>query len=149
MNIRKLLTKDSVSLDLQGETKDEIISELIDLLETSGKIENRKAAEKAIFDREKKMSTGMQNGVAIPHGKSDSVNNLVVAVGLKPDGVNFDSLDGEPSVFFIMTLSPANRTGPHIQFLAEVSRQLNDPDVRKQILKATTKEAVIEILADT
>lgn len=147
MNIRKLLSKDVVSLDLKGTNKEEVIEELLDLLESAGRITNRKAAQKAILDREKKMSTGMQNGIAIPHGKSDTVENLVVAVGIKKEGVEFDSLDGHPCVFFIMTLSPANRTGPHIQFLAEISRQLNDPAVRDLILNAPTKESVIDILA--
>jgi|GEM_PF-70539 fructose-specific phosphotransferase system IIA component len=147
MNLRKLLVRDVISLDLQGNTKDEIIQEMLDLLEQAGKLNNRKAAEKAILDREKKMSTGMQNGIAIPHGKTDTVDSLIVAIGVKKDGVDFESLDGQPSVFFIMTLSPANRTGPHIQFLAEISRQLNDPHVRERILAAGNKDDVITILA--
>jgi fructose-specific phosphotransferase system IIA component len=147
MNIRKILTKDVIALELKGENKEQVIEEMIDLLCASGKVENRKAAEKAIWDREKKMSTGMQNGIAIPHGKCDCVDCLVVAVGVHQAGVDFESLDGQPAHFFIMTLSPANRTGPHIQFLAEISRQLNDASVRDRMLAATSKDDVMEILA--
>jgi fructose-specific phosphotransferase system IIA component len=147
MNIRKILTKDVIALELKGENKEQVIEEMIDLLCASGKVENRKAAEKAIWDREKKMSTGMQNGIAIPHGKCDCVDSLVVAVGVHQAGVDFESLDGQPAHFFIMTLSPANRTGPHIQFLAEISRQLNDASVRDRMLAATSKDDVMEILA--
>lgn len=147
MNIRKILTKDVISLDLHGGNKEQVINEMLDILSGSGKISNRKAAEKAIWDREKKMSTGMQNGIAIPHGKSDCVDSLVVAVGVHKEGVNFDSLDQEPAHFLIMTISPANRTGPHIQFLAEISRQLNDPATRDRILKAASKDEVLDILA--
>lgn len=147
MNIRKTLTKEVVSLDLQGLDKEQVIEELLDILVEAGKVSNRKAAQKAIWDRERKMSTGMQNGIAIPHGKSDCVESLVVAVGVHKAGIDFQSLDQQPAHFFIMTISPANRTGPHIQFLAEVSRQLNDNQVRDRILNAATKEAVIDILA--
>jgi len=149
MNLRKLLVREVISLDLKGTSKEEIIQEMLDLLEQAGKLNNRKAAEKAILDRERKMSTGMQNGIAIPHGKTDSVESLIVSIGLKKEGVDFESLDGKPSVFFIMTLSPANRTGPHIQFLAEISRQLSDPSIREKILAAQNKDDVITILAGT
>ncbi len=148
MNIRKTLTKDVISLDLQGTDKAQVMDELLDLLVAAGKVTNRKAAEKAIWDREKKMSTGMQNGIAIPHGKSDCVESLVVAVGVHKTGVDFQSLDKKPTHFIIMTISPANRTGPHIQFLAEISRQLNDPTTRDRILSAAGKDDVIQILAD-
>jgi len=147
MNIRKTLTKEVISLNLQGENKEQVIEEMLDILIAAGKVTNRKAAAKAIWDREKKMSTGMQNGIAIPHGKSDCVESLVVAVGVHKAGIDFESLDQQPAHFLIMTISPANRTGPHIQFLAEVSRQLNDPATRERILNAASKDEVIDILA--
>ncbi len=147
MNIRKILTKDLISLDLQGGTKNKVIEELINLLVASGRISQRKAAQKAIWEREKKMSTGMQNGIAIPHGKCDCMEGLAVAIGIHKAGVDFQSPDKKPAHFLILTLSPANRAGPHIQFLAEISRQLNEPAIRKRILEATQKEDVIDILA--
>ena len=147
MNIRKTLSKEVVSLDLQGENKEQVIEELLDLLVAAGKVSNRKAALKALWEREKKMSTGMQNGIAIPHGKCDCVDSLAVAMGFHKTGIDFESLDQQPAQFFVMTLSPANRTGPHIQFLSEVSRQLNNPAIRERILNTTSVEAVIEILA--
>ncbi len=147
MNIRKILTRDCVSLELKGTTKDEIMEEMIDLLVSAGKVTNRKAAVKAIVEREKKMSTGMQNGIAIPHGKTDTVDSMVVAIALKKEGIDFQALDGQPSIIFIMTLSPVNRTGPHIQFLAEISRQLNDPSVREKLLQAKDRDQLIDILA--
>lgn len=146
MNFKKALSRQAVSLDLQGTTKDAVIEELVDLLDQAGKLRDRKAALKAVLDREKKMSTGMQSGIAIPHGKTDSVDALVAAVGLKKEGLDFDSMDGEPSTIFILTVTPANRTGPHIQFLAEISRLLNDEAVRKRILLAGSDMEMIDIL---
>ncbi|MBP5786749.1 MAG: PTS sugar transporter subunit IIA, partial [Kiritimatiellae bacterium] len=98
------------------------------------------------LERERRMSTGMQNGIAIPHGKTDAVDCLIAAMGVKREGVDFGALDGEPSTIFVMTVSPDSRTGPHIQFLAEISRPLNDPAVREKILAATTPDEILRLV---
>ena len=146
MNVKKPLTVETISLDLKGSSKEEILAEMVDLLVASGHIRDREAVLKAIVDREKRMSTGMQNGIAIPHGKTDSVDCLVAALGIKRGGVDFGALDGQPSTIFVMTVSPDSRTGPHIQFLAEISRPLNDAAVRAKLLAATTREEVLHLL---
>lgn len=146
MNLRKLLSEDTVILDLKGTTKQDIIQEMIDWLVARGRIKDRDVALKAVLDREQKMSTGMQHGIAIPHGKTDSVDKLVTALALKKDGVDFGSMDGKPSTIFIMTLSSASRTGPHIQFLSEISQVLNDPEKREKLLQAQSTAEVMDIL---
>jgi len=150
MNMCRLLEEENVIMDLQGNTKEGIIEEMLDLLIRNGKVKDRESALKAILDRERKMSTGMQHGIAIPHGKTDSLTGakLVTALGLKKAGVDFGALDGKPSTIFIMTLSPLNRTGPHIQFLAEMSQILNDPQKREGILQATTTQEVMALLSN-
>lgn len=148
MKSNKLFSQDDVIVDLQGEKKDEIISELVDHMIRTGKVkaDDRENVLNALFDREKKMSTGMQNGVAIPHAKTDAVDKLVAVVGLKKSGVDFSALDGEPSRIFIMTLSPLTRTGPHIQFLAEISRILSKQEVMESMLKAESSAEVVECI---
>ena len=146
MNLKKPLTVETICLDMKGATKEQILSEMVDLLMASGHIRDRDAVLRAINDREKRMSTGMQNGIAIPHGKTDSVDCLVAALGIKRGGVDFGALDGQPSTIFVMTVSPDSRTGPHIQFLAEVSRPLNDASVRSKLLSAATREEVLHLL---
>lgn len=146
MNLRKLLSTDTIILNLKGNTKQEIILEMIDWLVTRGRIRDREAALKAVLDREAKMSTGMQHGIAIPHGKTDSVEKLVTAVALKKEGVDFVSMDGKPSTIFVMTLSSASRTGPHIQFLSEISQVLNDSEKREKLLTAQSETEVLDIL---
>lgn len=146
LNLKELLGKDNILMGLETTTKVGIISEMIDHLVASGRIKNRKAALKAILEREKKMSTGMQNGVAIPHGKSDSVPDLVTALGIKPEGMDFESMDGLPSQIFIMTLSPVNRTGPHVQFLSEISRILENPETRTKIIQAPDVDTILDLL---
>ena len=146
MNSKKPLAVETISLDLKGSTKEEILSEMVDLMVASGHIRDRDAVLRAIVDREKRMSTGMQNGIAIPHGKTDSVDCLLAALGIKRAGVDFGALDGQPSTIFVMTVSPDSRTGPHIQFLAEISRPLNDAAVRSKLLAATSREEVLRLL---
>jgi PTS system nitrogen regulatory IIA component len=146
MNLRKAIPKEAIDVALTGRTKNDLIEELVDLAARNGRIPDRKAALKAVLEREKKMSTGMHHGLAIPHGNSDTVDTLVASLGLVPEGVEFESMDGEPSRIFILTVSPANRAGPHIQFLAEVSRLFNRGDVRREILAADSAEAVHRLL---
>lgn len=147
MNLKKVLSLDTIWVDLKADTKEGIIEEMVDRLVAAGKIKDRQTVLQAILEREAKMSTGMQNGVAIPHGKTDAVKSLITAIGLQKAGVNFDSIDGSPSTIFIMTVSPAKRTGPHIQFLAEVSRLISRPNEREQLLASKTHADIYELLA--
>jgi len=148
MNLKTVLTAETINLHLKGSTKDEIINELLDILIAAGKISNREAAFHAVMDREQKMSTGMKHGIAIPHGKSDTIQDLVACVGIADKPVDFDALDHESCRIFIMTLSPVEKTGPHLQFLAEISLLFKSAEKRQEILAAQTPEELIKILAD-
>ncbi|MCB1069450.1 MAG: PTS sugar transporter subunit IIA [Kiritimatiellae bacterium] len=147
MNPKRVLTKETIILHLKSTNKDAVIEELIDVLVASGRVKDRKAALKAVVEREKKMSTGLQSGIAIPHGKTDTVETLVAALGLKPEGLPFDSLDGQDANIIVLTVSPASRTGPHIQFLADISRTLHDAETRAKVLNADSEDDVLELLA--
>ena len=146
MNLKKVLTPDSILPEITTGSKEDVIRQMIDFLADSGKITDREAALKAVLDRESKMSTGMQNGIAIPHGKTDSVDRLIVAVGISREDIDFAALDEKPSRIFIMTLSPANRTGPHIQFLAEISKVLGRPELRDQLVAASSPNQILTLL---
>lgn len=144
--MKQVLDPKTISLDLAGTTKLAIIEELLDLLVRAEKLTNREEALKAVLEREGKMSTAIQNGVAIPHAKTDAVNELVTAVGMKPKGVDFQSLDGKPSQIFILTLSPQSKLGPHIQFLSAISQSLDEPAVRRALLRARTPQEIVDLL---
>jgi PTS system nitrogen regulatory IIA component len=148
MNLKTVLTKDTITLHLKGSTKTEIINELLDILVAANKVQDRAAAYAAIMDREQKMSTGMKHGIAIPHGKSAAIKDLVACIGISDTPVDFDSLDHEPCRIFIMTLSPLEKTGPHLQFLAEISLLFKSAEKRGEILKAESPEAILHILAE-
>ena len=133
---------------MKGTTKEEIINELLDILVAAKKISDRSAALAAFMDREQKMSTGMKHGIAIPHGKSPTINDLVACIGVSDGAVEFDALDHEPCNIFIMTLSPVEKTGPHLQFLAEISLLFKSAEKRQEILNASTPEEVLKILSE-
>ncbi len=146
MKIWKTITEDLITVDLPGETKHEVLEALVDLAVKSGGISDRKVALEALLEREARMSTGIQNGIAIPHGKSSAVKELVACLGVARRGIDFDSLDGLPSRIFVMTLSPVDKVGPHIQFLAGISGILRDSRKRDGILRAETPGEVLKIL---
>jgi len=148
MNLKSVLTENTISLHLKGSNKEEIINEMLDILVAAGKITDRKAAFDAIMDREKRMSTGMKHGIAIPHGKCSSLRNLVACFGISDNPIDFDALDREPCRIFIMTISPIDKTGPHLQFLAEISLLFKSAQKRQEILNAESPQAVIKILAE-
>ena len=148
MNLKTVLTKETISLHLKGTTKTEIINELLDILVAAKKIDDRAAAYTAVMDREQKMSTGMKHGIAIPHGKSPTVHDLVACIGVSDTAVDFDALDHEPCRIFIMTLSPVEKTGPHLQFLAEISLLFKSAEKRQQILNAGSVEEILQILTE-
>ncbi|MFP4522294.1 MAG: PTS sugar transporter subunit IIA [Fibrobacterota bacterium] len=144
MKLRKHIPQNAVSLNIKGETKEEIITELIDLLASERVLKDRNAAIKDVMKREAKLSTGMQNGIALPHAKTNAVEDLVAAIGICKEGVDFSALDKKKSKIFILVLSPVGRSGPHIQFLAEISKILLNHEIRARILQANDTETVLK-----
>ena len=142
----KMLVKECIKLNLTSKTKLEVIDELVDLLYDNGKLNDKDEFRKTILKREEQSSTGLEEGIAIPHGKSSSVKIPTVAFGLSQEGIDYDSLDGEPSKLFFMIAAPADATDSHIETLSQLSSLLLDDDIREQLLKVKTKEEVLNIL---
>ena len=146
MTLLDILSADSTLVDLKGETKQDIIAELVDTLAVGDAISDRAKVLQAVLEREKIMSTGIGDGIAIPHGKSDAVEKLVAALGTQRRGVDFEALDGEPAYVFFLLVSPANVSGPHIKALARISRLLKNDDFKKKLIAAETPAEIIEII---
>lgn len=145
-NIFKVLTTDCIKLQLQSTEKWTLIEEMIDILDSADKLNDRDAALKAVVERERSMSTGMQHGIALPHGKTTAVETMHVAVGLKKEGIDFDSIDQQAANIFIMVVSSSKKTGPHIQFLSTISSILNKPESRELILSCSTERDILNYL---
>ena len=144
--LRETLTPDLVTTDLPGIDKASVVRALLHMLVRTGKVKDPDLALKDLLDHEGEMSTGMENGIAIPHVKTDAVEELLACVGVSRRKIDFESLDRKPSRIFIMTLSPQGTGGPHVRFLADISRLLREPRIRRQVLKARTDAQLFEML---
>ena len=145
-DVLALLDPDCFSLELQGETKRDIITELVDILAAQGRLLDRDQTLEDVFERERSMSTGMEFGIALPHGKTNGVADTKVAMGIKKSGVNFDSMDGRPSRLFILIVSPRKECGLHIQFLASVGALLGDMELREKVINAATPQEAVQLM---
>jgi PTS system nitrogen regulatory IIA component len=128
---------------LTGNTSEEIIDELLGMVNEKGLISDLAATRLAVLQREQAMPTGLEMGIAVPHIRTEAVENLVCAIGLKPEGVDFGCLDGDPATIIVLTLSPIYRPVPHVQFMASLTRLLLSVD-RKRLADATSGEHVYE-----
>ncbi len=144
--LKEVLSVNLVTTDLQGKDKREIITNLLNILDASGKVKDYDMALRDLLEHEAGMSTGMENGIAIPHAKSDAVDELIAAVGISKKKINFECLDRRPAQIFIMTLSPKDAGGPHVQFLAEIGKLLRDRKKRKALLSSKNDEQLLKVL---
>ena len=148
MTLMEILSGKSIILGLKGQSKEEILEELVDALEVGDKITDREKVLEAVFQREEIMSTGIGHGIAIPHGKSEYVKELGGVLGIKTEGVEFDSLDGQPTFIFFLLVSPMDVSGPHIKALARISRLLKGEDFRKELIACPDNETAIRTLEE-
>ena len=142
-NLRQYLTPQLVTTHLEGDTKEEVIEELLDMLNGNGLLTDVDEARRAVWRREQGMSTGLKHGMAIPHGKTNAVTRLVCAVGLKPEGIEYGTMDGEPAKIIILTLSPLKNPAPHVQFLSTVSQFLSQEGLER-VLACQTRQELFE-----
>lgn len=148
MELSKLLTLERIRVPIAATDKTGAITELIDLLDESGALLNRDAALDAVLKREAERTTGIGYGLAIPHGKSDGCDKLIMAAGKPASPVDFQSLDGRPVSFIVLLVSPPDQTGPHIQALAKISRLMNLEEFRTAVEAAATPEALHEAITN-
>lgn len=144
--LNKMLTEDCINLNLKGKTKAEIIDEMVEILYSAGKLNDKEEYKKEILKRESQSSTGLEEGIAIPHAKTSAVKVPSIAFGLSKEGVDYESLDGEPSKLFFMIAAPANAADSHIEVLSKLTTMLLDDDVREKLLDVASPSEVLEIL---
>lgn len=148
MSLDDLLDASLITIQLGEGNKFQIIEELLDLAVNAGKVYNRERALKDLIEREQYLSTGFENGLAVPHAKSEAVSEMVLVFGLNKEGVDFDSLDGKPTHFIFLLLSPMDTSGPHIQTLALLARNFQKPDTINMLKNAVSVDEIIRILKD-
>jgi fructose-specific phosphotransferase system IIA component len=148
MALIELISEEVVKVPLTSQSKPEIIKELIQLLHERGHIEQIEVAYDAVLTREAQGSTGLENGIAVPHAKTDAVKSLTIAIGISPAGVDFEALDGNPSQLLFLILAPPDQPGPYIEALAEIARLTRSKAFYNMVITAVSAREVVEIFRE-
>ena len=146
MKISELLTPALIKLDLASLDKDELFEEMVQIFVANGQVSDRAAAVRILQEREAKMSTGVGNGIGIPHGKLPEAKQSLLALGISRQGIDYDALDGEPVHIVLVIFAQPDNPGQHIELLAEISRLFGIPGFSDRILAAATPQEVLDII---
>ena len=146
MRLTELINPQAVTTRLRARTKRDAIAELVELLESAHGIDSHGEVLDRVLRREAMMSTGIGNGVAIPHGKAKLVDRMVATCGVSPEGIEFESVDGEPARLFILLVAPESGGALHVKVLANISRLLKEESVRQSLREAPNAEAFVGAL---
>ena len=145
MKISDILTEDLVVAGLTGTSKNDIIDAMVDLVATSPKVLDKEKVRAAILERERIMSTGVGNGFAIPHGKTDAVTDIVAAFAVTAEPIDYESLDEKPVRLVFLLVGKDNLVGPHIKLLSRISRLMNKEEFRSRLLQVPTSREILEL----
>ncbi|MGD9789324.1 MAG: PTS sugar transporter subunit IIA [Phycisphaerales bacterium] len=146
MNLLDILTLDCIRVPLQGQEKRAVIHELVDVLSDAGRVGDPKALKDAVWTREQTRTTGIGNGLAIPHGKCAGMASLSMAIGKPAKPLDFEAIDSQPVRLVVLLASPPDRTSDHIQALARVTRLMIMDDFRERIYAAQSSEEIFALL---
>lgn len=145
MKICDILKKDKIIPSMKGRTKFDLINELVDLFKDDERVIDLEGVRQSVIEREKIMSTGVGKGFAIPHAKSNSVNDIIAAFGKLDEPVDFQALDGQPVNLIFLLVGRENLVGPHIKLLSRISRMMNRDEFRESLAKAQSADEIYEL----
>ncbi len=145
MKLVELLDDKYILADLKGNKKEEVINELIDLFKDDKRVNDIEKVRSAVLEREKIMSTGVGKGFAIPHGKTNAVNEIIAAFGKTKNPIDYDALDGQPVHLVFILVGKDNLVSAHIKLLSRISRMMNKDEFRQKLIDANTVEEIHEI----
>ena len=148
MALIDLIKPEVIKVPLESKSKEAVIRELLQLLVDSGRLNDFDTAYAALLAREARGSTGLEDGIAVPHAKTDTVSSITLAMGIAPDGIDFRALDGKPSTLFFLMLAPPDQSGPHIEALSEIARLTQSKTFCRMLLRARDAEEVTELLTE-
>ena len=148
MKVSELLKPEFIISDLKGESKEEIINELVDLFKDDSRVEDIEKVRSAVLEREKVMSTGVGKGFAIPHGKTNAVKEIIGAFGKIKEGIDYESLDGNPVNLVFLLVGKDNLISTHIKLLSRISRLMNKDDFRHRLVEANSAEEIVKLFSE-
>jgi len=146
MSLIDMVAEKIVKIPLVSKDKPDVLRELVQILKDAGEIDDFDAVLKAVQEREDKQSTGLEKSIAVPHAKSTSVSRLKLAIGIAPEGIDFDSLDGEPSKLFFLLVAAPDQSGPHVEALAEIAKLANSKSFCKALTNSDNAREVVELM---
>ena len=144
MRLTDILKPENIKVPLESATKNEAIAELVNLLAKNGDVTDAKKVLDAVLEREATRTTGIGNGLAIPHGKCSGTKDLVMAIGKAGTPIDFQSIDGRPVNLIWLLTSPPDKTGPHIHALARISRLMTIDRFRQALAAAKTAQEIYD-----
>ena len=148
MKLTDILAESSIVADLHASEKTEVLERLVKAVAvTHPEIDTEEILD-ILLEREKLGSTGIGDGIAIPHGKSSNVAQIVSGFGLSKEGIDFDSLDGQPANLFFLLVAPEDSVGVHLKMLARISRMLKNSDFQQQLLQANSQQEIYQIISE-
>ena len=148
MKISEILKRDLLIPNLQSRNKKGVLEELAGILVNQGKLTDLEKVVEVLLDREKLGSTGIGDGIAIPHGKVKDLREVVASFGRSREGVDFGSIDQKPTHLFFLLVAPENSAGVHLKALARISRLLKDPNFRRRLMGAENVEELFQIISE-
>ncbi len=147
MKVSEFLTEEMVIPELKARTKEAVLDELSAFLQEMGKIPQSRALSEILAAREAQGSTGIGGGIAIPHGKLGGLTQMIIAFGRSGQGIDFDSLDGQPARLFFLLVAPEDAPGEHLKALARVSRIMKNGKLREALLRARDAKEMKSLIA--
>ena len=148
MQITGMLKKDYIIEELQATSKRAVLAELSEILRRDTEGLPPGAMVDVLLEREKLGSTGIGDGIAIPHGKLKNLDRLMISFGRSRQGIDFDAIDGRPVHLFFLLMAPESSTGQHLKALAKISRMLKDPEFRNGLMAATSADEIYRKIAE-
>lgn len=146
MSLIDLVVENIIKVPMQSTDKPEVLRELVQVLKDAGEIADYDTALAAVQNREDKQSTGLTDGIAVPHAKTPAVSSLKLAIGIAPAGIDFDSMDNQPSKLFFLLLASPGMSGPHVEALAEIAKLARSKAFCKALVNAENAKEAVELL---
>lgn len=148
MNLLDILSPKAIKVPLESTEKKAVIHELVDLLAVAKLIKDPDTLKRVVWERELQRTTGIGEGLAIPHGKSNSSPNLVMSIGRPAEPIDFDAIDKRPVRLVVLLASPPEKTADHIQALGKISRMMADPNTRLAAYNAESADELYQLFAN-
>jgi len=146
MALIDLVEEKIIKIPLESKNKPDVLREMVQILKNAGEINDFDTVLKAVQEREYKCSTGLEEGIAVPHCKTPAVPTLKLAIGISPKGIDFDSLDGKPSKLFFLLVASPSFSGPHVEALAEIAKLAQSKAFCKALVSLNNPSEVVELL---